>query len=72
MAPDRLNNFAGEFCEFPGTQCQIKFLHFSFGKLVAQPQMREVMFGNHQATARFLVKSVDHTRAKGTADAAQI
>ena len=72
MTTDRLDNFAGRFRESTDAQGQIKFLNFSSGKLVAQSQMREVVFGDHQATTGFFVKPVDYARAKMTADPAQI
>ena len=34
--------------------------------------MREVVFGDHQTTARFFVEPMDYARAQLTADPAQI
>jgi len=70
MTANRLYNFASRCHEFPGAQRQVEFLNFSSGKLIAQPQVRDVMFGNHEATAGLLVQPVDHPRAKHTPDSA--
>ena len=72
MTADRLDNFASRFRESAGAQRQVEFLNFSSGKLVAQPQMREVMFGDHKTAAGFLVEPMDHSRPKNTPDAAQV
>ena len=60
MAANRFYNFAGKLRESTGTQRQIKFLNLSAGKLFAQAEMREVIFGNHKAAACLLVEPVYH------------
>ena len=72
MTTNRLDNFAGWFHEPTNAQGQIKFLNFSSGKLVAQSNMREVVFGDHQTTTGFFVEAVDYAGAKLTANPAQI
>lgn len=71
MAANRLENFARKFRESTSTQSQIKFLNFSSSELFAQPQMREVILGYHQATAGLLVEPMHYARPKRTAYAAQ-
>jgi hypothetical protein len=72
MTTDRLDNFTGRFHEPTSAQGQIKLPNFSSGKLVAQAEMREVVFGDHQTTTGFFVEPVDYAGAKLTADPAQI
>ncbi len=72
MTANRLYNFAGRCAEFPGAQRQIEFLNLSSGKLAAQPQMREIVFGHHKTTAGLFVESMYHSRPKFAADAAQV
>jgi hypothetical protein len=70
MTANRLDNFAAQFRESPGAQREVEFLNFSSGKLIAQPQMRDVMFGNHEAAAGLLVQPVDHPGPKHTPNTA--
>ncbi len=72
MAADRLNNFACQLRELSDAQRQVKLLDLALRKLVAQSQMRQVMFGHHQAAAGFLIESMNDTRPKLAPDSAQI
>lgn len=51
MPTDRFKNFVPQVRESPSAQREVEFLDFASGKLIAQPQVRDVMFGNHKATA---------------------
>lgn len=69
MTANRLANLTGALGELPGTQCEVELLNFSSCKLGTQPLMREVVFGNNEATAGFFVEPVDDARPKVTTDA---
>jgi len=72
MTPDRFYNFAASCSKFPGAQRQVEFLNPSSGKLATQPQMCEVVLGNHKTTAGLFVESMHHSRPKLAADATQV
>ena len=72
MTANRLYNFVGRREEFSGAQRQIEFLNLSSGKLATQPQMREIVLGNHQTTAGLSVESMHDSGPKLPAEAAQV
>jgi len=64
MTANRRDDFPTGFGKFPAAQCQVEFLNLSTGKLIAQTQMCNVVFGNYQTTAGLFVESMHDPRSQ--------
>jgi hypothetical protein len=72
VTPDRLEYFARPLREAWNTKRQIELLHLSFRELSGQSHVRDVILGDHKASASLFVEPVHDAWPQFATDSAQV
>src|SRR5687768_4636189 len=72
MSGDGGLDFTGSFRKFAAEDRVINFFQGAIAELLGKAEMRGVIFGDHQTTARILVDAMDDARPRVAGDAAEL
>ena len=59
MSSDFFFDYTGWFAQFSGDEREVNLFHCSGGELFGQFPMRDVIFGDHETAACFLIETVN-------------